>query len=52
MKKTLIAFLVFTFSFAVYAQPKVWPEKKANDWYAQQGWLVGCDFLPSTAINQ
>lgn len=31
---------------------QVWTEKEANDWYASQGWLVGCDFLPSTAINQ
>src|SRR6476660_5659037 len=52
MKRTLTAFLLFTFSFATYAQSKAWSEKKANDWYKQQGWLVGCDFLPSTAINQ
>jgi hypothetical protein len=30
----------------------IWTQEKANDWYAQQGWLVGADFLPSTAINQ
>jgi hypothetical protein len=29
-----------------------WPEKKANEWYAGKGWLRGCDFIPSTAINQ
>jgi hypothetical protein len=29
-----------------------WTPKQANDWYAKQPWLVGCDFLPSTAINQ
>ena len=52
MKKTLTAILFFTFLFAARAQSKIWPEKKANEWYAQQGWQVGCDFLPSTAINQ
>ena len=54
MKTPLIAFFIFTFSIAANAQQNknVWSEKKANDWYKQQGWLVGCDFLPSTAINQ
>lgn len=29
-----------------------WTEAKARDWYSEQPWLVGCNFLPSTAINQ
>lgn len=29
-----------------------WTEDKANDWYANKKWLVGCNFSPSTAINQ
>lgn len=29
-----------------------WSAKRANEWYKQQGWLVGCNFAPSTAINQ
>jgi hypothetical protein len=29
-----------------------WSAKRANDWYARQPWLVGCNFIPSTAINQ
>ncbi len=29
-----------------------WPKEKANKWYAEQPWLVGCNFIPSTAINQ
>lgn len=28
-----------------------WPAAKAMQWYAQQPWLVGCNFLPSTAVN-
>ena len=31
--------------------PGQWSVKKANDWYAGQPWIVGCNFLPSTAIN-
>jgi hypothetical protein len=29
-----------------------WSEQKANDWYAQQPWLVGANFIPSNAINE
>jgi hypothetical protein len=29
-----------------------WTNEKANEWYNQWGWLRGCDFIPSTAINQ
>ncbi len=31
---------------------KRWSSKQANEWYARQPWLVGCNFIPSTAINQ
>ncbi|QEM14597.1 cellulase family glycosylhydrolase [Mucilaginibacter rubeus] len=34
------------------APAQVWSEAKAKTWYAQQQWLVGADFIPSTAINQ
>ncbi len=30
----------------------LWTKEEANAWYAKQDWLVGCNFLPSTAINQ
>ena len=29
-----------------------WSAEKANAWYAGKGWLRGCDFIPSTAVNQ
>jgi len=29
-----------------------WSVEKAKDWHARTGWLVGCNFAPSTAINQ
>ncbi len=29
-----------------------WTEGRADQWYAEQGWLTGADFVPSTAINQ
>jgi hypothetical protein len=42
---------------AAPSQPKEaaaarWSKEKANAWYAEQPWLVGCNFIPSTAINQ
>lgn len=29
-----------------------WSIKQAKEWYKQQPWIVGCNFLPSSAINQ
>jgi len=31
---------------------RIWPEAKAQEWYGKQSWLSGCDYIPSTAINQ
>ena len=34
-------------------QPRgLWTVEQANAWYGKQPWLVGCNFTPSTAINQ
>lgn len=29
-----------------------WTKEQASEWYGKQPWLAGCDFIPSTAINQ
>jgi len=29
-----------------------WSKQKANAWYSEQPWLSGCNFQPSSAINQ
>ena len=29
-----------------------WPESKAKDWFEKNGWAVGCNYVPSNAINQ
>ena len=29
-----------------------WNLDKANEWYNAQPWLIGCNFTPSTAVNQ
>jgi hypothetical protein len=48
-------FLAFFFSLALtvaFSQETRWTTQQANAWYAKQGWLRGCNFQPSTAINQ
>ncbi|HTF20833.1 MAG TPA: cellulase family glycosylhydrolase [Chryseolinea sp.] len=34
------------------AQDGRWTEGHARDWYAKQKWITGCNYQPSTAINQ
>ncbi|MCK4627861.1 MAG: cellulase family glycosylhydrolase [Sedimentisphaerales bacterium] len=31
---------------------KRWSQEKIHNWCNRQPWLVGCDFIPSSAINQ
>lgn len=52
MKQTSLTFIFCLIILFCFSQSKIWPKEKANDWYKKQGWLVGADFLPSTAINQ
>ena len=44
--------LMLGFALCSKAQTARWTEKTANDWYAQQPWLVGSNYIPSTAINE
>jgi hypothetical protein len=37
---------------AAAADTPRWPVDRANSWYQQQGWLVGCNYIPSNAVNQ
>jgi hypothetical protein len=39
-------------STVAFSQSPRWSEQKANDWYAQQPWLVGSNYIPKDAINQ
>lgn len=29
-----------------------WSKQRINEWYDRQPWLVGCNYIPATAINQ
>jgi len=52
----LVAVLVCLGGFArvaIAGEPAPrWSAEKANRWYGRQPWLVGCNFIPSTAANQ
>ncbi len=54
LKKLLLIFPAVCFYFHTHAQTErpVWSTQAANRFYNKQGWLRGCDFIPSTAINQ
>lgn len=64
LKSCMLVILVLLFSTSTFAAKKVqvkekqlnatvWTQEKANAWYATQpSWLSGCNFQPSTAINQ
>jgi len=51
MKQLLIIILIII-STTQFINAQQWSVEKANNWYNKQPWLVGCNFLPSTAINQ
>ena len=56
MKKILLSFFISIMLIACSQKTvsvrEVWTKEQANEWYQQWGWLRGCDFIPSTAINQ
>lgn len=56
MKTSFIAiFIVFILFGCDHPKPEigeVWTTEQATEWYDQQGWLRGSNFIPSTAVNQ
>jgi hypothetical protein len=44
-----LIFILSITSLNVYSEQ--WSIDTAQEWYKQQGWLVGCNFIPSTAEN-
>ncbi len=56
MKKITLLFAVMGIFFIstknISTNQGRWTIEKANEWYAKQPWIVGCNFIPSTAINQ
>ena len=56
MKNTIILLLLIACSPQQKEEMMVpslkWTKQEAKAWQLQTGWLVGCNFIPSTAINQ
>jgi hypothetical protein len=56
MKKTLTALALIALQQVCWLRgadaPGRWSAQKANEWNAGQPWLVGCNFSPSSAVNQ
>ena len=55
--KILSTFVVISIALvlccrAALAQTSRWSEQKANDWYSQQPWLVGSNYVPKSAVNE
>jgi hypothetical protein len=52
--RTIIAviFLIGGSSLSILAQSRTWTSRQAREWQKHQPWMVGANFLPSTAINQ
>jgi hypothetical protein len=44
-------FLLLSFAARAQAQAR-WSEARAKEWYAQQPWLVGSNYVPASAANQ
>jgi hypothetical protein len=52
MKRILLFNVAWLFLINIAMAQNKWTKEKADDWYAKQGWLRGCNFQPSTAVNQ
>jgi hypothetical protein len=58
----ILAVIAFAYAVPLFASDQTtsnkaasnqrWTVEHANDWYSQQPWLVGSNFIPSTAINE
>src|SRR5436309_12041435 len=53
VKKLLLAIaILFALASATWAQEARWSEDDISEWYLKQPWLVGSNYIPSSAINQ
>ena len=51
MRKLLLACALVALAVPASARER-WTQVQAKDWYAQQKWLVGSNYIPADAINQ
>ncbi|MCG8308899.1 MAG: cellulase family glycosylhydrolase [Cytophagales bacterium] len=55
-KIAMIALILFFIAEYSYGSGNVendrWSATKANEWYANHDWIIGCNYVPYNAINQ
>ncbi len=51
-KKAISLLLLLILGFAGFSQKNQWTNAKAQIWAKESGWLRGCNFIPSSAVNQ
>jgi len=51
MGRALLVLLALVVCAPAQAEPR-WSAARASEWSRAQPWLVGCNFIPSTAVNQ
>jgi len=52
LSAVLICGMLFAVCRPLHSQDQRWTETQANQWYQQQPWLVGANYLPSDADNE
>jgi hypothetical protein len=52
LRRALILCVLPFLAISASAQASRWSEAQANQWYKQQPWLVGSNYIPANAINE
>lgn len=52
MRKLFLMLAMATVCIGLSARDRQWSEEKARQWMDGQPWIVGCNYVPSYAINQ
>jgi hypothetical protein len=50
--RRIVLRLALMLSVLPLAEAQRWRAATARDWYSEQGWLVGSNYIPATAINE
>ena len=52
--KHILSMAVTFLTLQSFAEPIAgrWSAERANEWQKENGWLIGCNYIPATAINQ
>src|SRR5215210_8803025 len=48
----MLAIILLLCHAGIAATSEKWSEKRANDWYQKQPFLVGSNYIPANAINE